>query len=62
MYYRYVVVGYDDHYPYGGFNDIKSAHKTREKAAEWIATERNSGKLSFDNIEIVDINTTVLKK
>ena len=53
---RFVVFGYDDYYPEGGWSDMKDAFDTLEEAWEYACG------LKTDYREIVDLQEGVVKE
>jgi len=37
---RFIVFGFNDHYPAGGLSDIVSAHDTLEEAQNYVSMKR----------------------
>lgn len=56
---RYVVFGYDDYYPGGGWGDLQGSFDTLEEAKKLLELDKPVGerRLHFDNWRIIDLQT-----
>ena len=52
---RFVVFGYDDYYPGGGWGDLRGSADTVEGA--WEIAKKEHADLFTDNWEVIDLET-----